>query len=512
MKYLPIRKKAPPRSGGGAAAYLTVYLALTVSVILSFLFALIEGARQNAVRMQVEIVGDIASQSVLAEFHRELLRQYDLLFVDMTYGTGVKSEDNVTQHFRRYMAENYGRKAGFTFRDIRSFTALTPESVLLTGTRCAADSGGAAVREQVNAYMSAEPVGAVVSSALAVVDVFDGFSFLGGGWEERRDETEEAKNAGLYEAARKKQEEMERRREAAIAAGEEFEEEEEEDPAALDPTKPVEEFRAMPLLAQIFGSTEDLSDSNVDAAKLLTHRAYHTGTGLRVPNTHGYGRADSVLFNEYLLEKCGYFTKKREGTPLSYEIEYILFGEDNDQANLEKTAASLLGIRFASNCAYLFGDSGKVAQAEFMAGAVSLILFLPELKDALKFAILFAWSYVESIRDLRRLFGGGRVPLAKDSSSWQTSLASILVPSAGGGGNKEGSGLDYRDYLRILLWLENGEARTFRFMDVAEMNIRKTEGNAGFCMDWCMDAFAVETVTGSAFGQTVKYSRAVSYN
>jgi hypothetical protein len=49
-------------------------------------------------------------------------------------------------------------------------------------------------------------------------------------------------------------------------------------------------------------------------------------------------------------------------------------------------------------------------------------------------------------------------------------------------------------------------------MDVAEMNIRKTEGNAGFCMDWCMDAFAVETVTGSAFGQTVKYSRAVSYN
>ena len=104
------------------------------------------------------------------------------------------------------------------------------------------------------------------------------------------------------------------------------------------------------------------------------------------------------------------------------------------------------------------------------------------------------------------------MPLAKDASSWQTTIASILVPSAGGGGRGEGSGLDYRDYLRILLWLESGEARTFRFMDVAEMNIRKTEGNAGFSMDWCMDAFAVETVTGSAFGQTVKYSRAVSYN
>ena len=544
MKYLPIRKKVPPRRGGTAerstrcgstegngrtapcgvtarcgrtarcAASVTVYLALSMSVLLSLLFALIEGARQNAVRMQVEIVGDIASQSVLAEFHRELFKQYDLLFVDMSYGSDIPSESAVTQHIRRYMAENYGRKAGFTFRDVRSFTALYPESAVLTGTHCAADKGGEAVREQVAAYMSAEPLGALITSALQVLDVFDGFRFLGGGWEERRDATEEAKNAGLYEAAERKRAEKEERRRAAEAAGEVFEEEEEEedDPAALDPTKPVEEFRMQPLLTQVFGGTDGLSDKETDTSKLLTHREYHTGTGLSVRNTHGYARADSVLFNEYLLEKCGYYTKKREGTPLAYEIEYILFGEASDRENLEKTAAALLGIRFASNCAYLFSDTGKISQAEFMAAAVSLVLFMPELLEPLKYAILFAWSYVESIRDLRRIFNGGRVPLAKDASSWQTSLAGILVPSAGGSGKGEGSGLDYRDYLRILLWLESGEARTFRFMDIAEMNIRKTDGNARFRMDWCMDAFSMETVTSGAFGQTVRYTRAVSYN
>ena len=62
--------------------YLTVYLSLSLALILSFILTLIEGARISVIRMEAECVADIGMNSVLAEFHRELLEQYDLLFVD----------------------------------------------------------------------------------------------------------------------------------------------------------------------------------------------------------------------------------------------------------------------------------------------------------------------------------------------------------------------------------------------------------------------------------------------
>ena len=57
---------------------MTVFLALSVTVLLSLILVLVEGARINAIRMKTECAGNIAVRSVLGEFHRELLRQYDL--------------------------------------------------------------------------------------------------------------------------------------------------------------------------------------------------------------------------------------------------------------------------------------------------------------------------------------------------------------------------------------------------------------------------------------------------
>ena len=52
--------------------YITVFLALSLTVILSLVFTLIEGARISAIRMKVECAADIGMNSVLAEYHREL--------------------------------------------------------------------------------------------------------------------------------------------------------------------------------------------------------------------------------------------------------------------------------------------------------------------------------------------------------------------------------------------------------------------------------------------------------
>ena len=79
-------------------AYLTVYLALVMTVMISLYLVLIEGVRYNAIRLEAECVAQIGLSSVLAEYHRELLDRYNLFAVDSSYGTAHAGSSNVEQH------------------------------------------------------------------------------------------------------------------------------------------------------------------------------------------------------------------------------------------------------------------------------------------------------------------------------------------------------------------------------------------------------------------------------
>ena len=69
------------------SAYLTVYLSLVFGIVLSLLFVLIEGAATGAARAQSELVADLGLDSVFAEYNREVLNQYELFFMDASYGS-----------------------------------------------------------------------------------------------------------------------------------------------------------------------------------------------------------------------------------------------------------------------------------------------------------------------------------------------------------------------------------------------------------------------------------------
>ena len=79
------------RKSGG---YLTVFLALSLTVMLSLILTMAEAARIRIIRARTETVTDTAVCSVLSEFSRELFEQYDLLFVDAGYG-GAGSLEHV---------------------------------------------------------------------------------------------------------------------------------------------------------------------------------------------------------------------------------------------------------------------------------------------------------------------------------------------------------------------------------------------------------------------------------
>ena len=87
-------------------AYLTVCITLCLAVIMSLFLVLLNGARQNGARLEVECVTDIGLQSILAEYHRELMKQYNLFAIDASYGTALCSKTNTEAHLRKYLKKN----------------------------------------------------------------------------------------------------------------------------------------------------------------------------------------------------------------------------------------------------------------------------------------------------------------------------------------------------------------------------------------------------------------------
>ena len=474
-------------------AYLTVFMALCLPVLLSLFLTVIEGARQNAMRLQAEMAMDTATQSVLAEFHQELHKQYDLFFVDTAYGTGAPSLDRTAEHLRAYLEGNFTVVGVDFFRSRVDFQDLHVGAVDILGARFAADDGGAPVREQVYAYMTADPA----TSALA------------GMAEELSGVTTLEQEAGVWQSTWQENQDALHALEPVTEVGADGTEHE---VALEDPTKEVTAYRFRPALLQVLGTTDGVSQAAVAGAPLLSHRERTTGNDPQPDTSHRYPEADAVLMGQYILEKCGRWRDVREEDHLKYQCEYILFGEESDEANLEKMAARLLLVRNAANCAYIFTDAEKGAAADALAATITFLLLVPEAQPIVKTAILLGWAYSESVSDVRRLFDGARVPLFKNKSDWRTPLVSILSPGSFAGGGGGGGGLSYEDYLRLFLLAENETTRTLRLMDMMEADLRDTPGNEAFRLDACFDVVAAKATVQSGFGYSLEVQRAGTFN
>ena len=126
--------------------YLTVYLSLSLGIILSLILALTEWARINAMRMQIECTADTAATSVLAEYHRQLLEQYELFYVDTSYGDAAPAYSNTEAHLRDYMEYNFSLKGLDTIRNYRDMLKLSVGKVALLSVSVATDENGIGIK------------------------------------------------------------------------------------------------------------------------------------------------------------------------------------------------------------------------------------------------------------------------------------------------------------------------------------------------------------------------------
>ena len=170
-------------------------------------------------------------------------------------------------------------------------------------------------------------------------------------------------------------------------------------------------------------------------------------------------------------------------------------------------------LRETANYIFLCSNPAKSGEAEALAVAIALAAYSPELKDPIKQTILFAWAYAESVYDVRTLLSGGKIPLMKADENWHYSLSEMFHCAADFDevDSTLSTGMSYTDYLRVFLALENSDTKTKRFMNLVEMDIRRTDGNRYFRLDTCVDYIEAEAFVSSGYGANYCILRSYSY-
>ncbi len=480
---------------GEENAYLTVFLALCLAVILSLFLVLLDGARRNGVRLEAECVADIGLQSILAEYHRELMRQYNLFAIDSSYGTALCSKQNTEAHLRRYLEKNLSYDdiflSGLFYRD---FLSLALEKAELTGVSILTDQKGEVFRR----------------CAVNAVKADVGLGLL----EELKGWLQTIEVNGLEEGGKEEEKYARQLEEYEIPEAEIVETEW----GILDPvnpTKELEEKKKLGILKLVTQDEEALSHNRIQTQNLVSERIrqdkVNLGNHKLVEQSGLEELAERFLFQEYLLRYMGRYGAEEDEDVLQYQIEYLIAGNAGDIENLKSVANRICLVREAANALYLMNSDMKRQEIKLAAEVICTVVMLPELAPVLEAVILLGWAYAESIYDVQSLLAGGRVPLLKDDDSWHYGLAAALQ------GDfrekpKEGQGLSYEDYLRIFLMLTDIDTVTERAMNMVEADIRSTVGNQAFRLDGCYAAVEARIEIGSRHGCRYEITRTVSYD
>lgn len=472
--------------------YITVFLAMITGVLLTLFLVLLEGARIHTIRFQTECVTDMAMDSCLAEYHREMFEQYDLFWIDTSYGTGNPSLHRTEDHLLKYMNMNFQPADFWGIEAGRDLTGLQADTAAILQASVASDDGGDVLKYQAVQYEK-QMIGLEMADTLL-------------------NNLAKVQGSGYTDFNMESQwEEAERAMTEEIRRGKELKEEEWDGEVGELPSDEAASSRGAGIL-ELAGSGRAFSRKQIPVSALASHRKLNRGTGLKEGLKPADSLADKVLFCQYIREHCAFLGKEKEESDIAYQLEYILHGEGNDRDNLRKTMEEIMLIREAVNAAYLFADEEKKGQAETAALVASVLLGVPEAESVITSVILFGWAFAESVQDVRILMDGGRVPLVKDADSWNISFLHLLFFRSHLGNYKdEKRGMKYEDYLMVFLMMQREEQTTVRLMDIMEYDIRRTAGNEGFRIDGCIDSMETEISVSSGYGYQYSINRTYGY-
>lgn len=459
--------------------YITVFFSLVLSIMLSLILTLFEGARSSAATMRAECATYTAAQSVLAEYHRELLEQYDLFYIDTSYGSTLPDYHNTEEHLRYYVDQNIRPVENSGMFKEQEWIRLGVDDMLISHATIATDSGGESMRRQVCDYMQDKLGISYIEKLLGWIDTVETYELDSDKVERNWDSAESQLNTLS-----------------------------EEDWKEVDVNSPATEIHNEKnsfTLSLVLSESEEtaLSDKTVNLENYVTLREKNKGSGYDAALGNG-GLFDKVFLVEYMREKFSSYEDLLDKSAdenaneelLDYQLEYILCGKNSDYQNLKSTVNRILLIREAANALYLPTDQQKMNEMKTVGQGVEALTGCPGLGSVVVATLICAWSYWESMEDIKALLRGESIPILKNSTTWKTNFESFMsgkeVSTSGNKDKQSPDELSYEDYVILMLYLKNETLATYHCMDLMEMSIRQTEGNENFRMDGCIDQMVLQ--------------------
>lgn len=454
-------------------AYLTVYLSLVFGIVLSLLLALIEGAAIGAARAQAELAADLGLDSVFAEYNREILNQYELFFIDSSYGGESGGTGKVEKHLSDYLCKNMDADKDVGILGGTTYLKLANPYLEIREVSYASDNAGEVWKAQAVTYMKAVYGGDIINTVKEHI------------------ETVQKNEMNTRDVAAELKKQKKKFEEALAEKGIiEYDTEDANGNSYKKVSKLVDKLISGTLLKLVTPSGEKISKASVNVNDYYSARAHtgkvNAGIGLHQGASAADGFVDELIYGEYLMKVCGNYRDKKENSLLSYQIEYILYGFSSDTSNLSACLATLFAVRSVGNLISVYSSSNMKTQAKNIAKVLCILLASPELVPLLQNILMGMWALAESVADVKNLLDGGKVPLIKKDSQWSLSLLGILSGNFEGSGKKD-EGLSYQAYLRVLLGLMDKQRKAERSLDIVEMDIRQTKGNEHFRIDRCID-------------------------
>ncbi len=277
-----------------------------------------------------------------------------------------------------------------------------------------------------------------------------------------------------------------------------------------NPIQTIRELMRMGILQLVLENPQEISWASIDEGQLLSVRTLQQGFAMGIEE-ETMSASDRLLFQQYLLERMGNYREPASGL-MKNQLEYILCGKFSDGENLKSVANQLLAIREGMNFTYLLSDPAMRAQVSGMAAGIASAFLFPPAASVIEKALLVCWAFGESILDLRELFAGGKIGLWKNKETWQLSLGNLIhLPQMLDTGRKsDPEGMDYRQYLQILLFLRSGKTQVMRALDQVELEIQARKGDTSFRLDHCLTALEV-TVDVKVQSRELEVTRQYGY-
>lgn len=437
----------------------SIFLALTITMMLSLCMVFINSARENAMLLKADIVANTAARSVMAEYHKKLWEDYDLFYLDCSYGTDTPDYATVLQHLQSYIEANLQY-------DQHTWFALQYEGAKMSETKLATDHQGSLFYLQAVHAVETSIGVSYVEQILAWFEKIDTII-------QQEDKITET-DAQVTETLDQVNGTTVEIKEAVWGTDQNGEPIliEEAEYETVDIHNPLDDILSGNLLLKkIIGDTSTISSERIQLQSLASHRRLAAGTGENQEDVDGIWK--KALFCKYVLthfQHYGNVQEEQEG--LQYPLEYLIGGKASDNLNLEVVTMELLAIREIDNYISLLQNEEKRLQADAIAAAAASLV--PWAAPAISQATLLYWAYEDSVEELQKLLEGEKIPLLRSLGLEDNIL------------------LGYEEYLYLLLLLQNRETITMRAIDMIEMDIRKEE--AHFRMDACINDAAFMAV------------------